>query len=554
MSSILIIFYHHIIIIYELIIFFIDSTYQYQYQLFYLNIYANIDNITMPSTVVKATKPIEATAPKKKLVKKDTAAKKDAEVKKTSKTKKESPKSEKTKVPKVKKEKASKESKADSTTAVESNGEEDTPKKKKSINVKPTLGDVCGLNLSVAKIKNIISNNCINKEAFEALQILKSKRVFPDGEGADDTEDADGDEGEKPTKKKAQKKPFTFTLADVPASTIAYLEKCYRDVAVSTYTAHNRVVIGGLNEADKKRYAASKTEALAKFETDQRNSRLFRDTEFDLIAFNKQFKSDFYKKMKEEDKDWKSYKDMKLYDYCVTILNKTKTRFNSEAKIYITALVEFIIRQLIINGTRECVNRDKKIIKIEHAIIDNDAEFTLFPFIKSTYVYKTFVKNASKQEGSDADVDDTSDDGEGAAAVTVPYKHYIGELCRNVRMELSAEDRDVTDVTESRYNQTSVSKKFKQFCSDAIIELLEILGNAIKVEVSTRNVKTVNYSIIYAVLYTSHIFHNISIDDTISFIQDKYNTYNDFLKKREKRTKADAKKGNTSEPTVEEAD
>jgi hypothetical protein len=494
----------------------------------------------MPSTVTKAAKPTEAIAPKKKLVKKDTATKKDAEVKKVSKTKKTSPKAEKPKTAKVKKEKTSKEPKAESVGAVESNGEEDTPKKKKSINVKPTLGDVCGLNLSVAKIKNIISNNCINKEAFEALQILKSKRIFPDGDKGDDTEDGGDENGEQSPKKKAPKKPFTFTLADVPVETIEYLGKCYRDVAVSTYTAHSRFVINNLYEADKARYNTLKNEALAKFEIDQRNSRLFRDTEFDLIAFNKQFKPDFYKKMKEEDKDWKSYKDMKLYDYCVTILNKTKTRFNSEAKIYITALVEFIIRQLIINGTRECVNRDKKIIKIEHAITDNDTDFTLFPFIKSTSVYKTFIKNANKQE-SDADVDETSDDGnESTTAVTVPYKHYIGELCRNVRMELSAADNNTSDAVESRYNQTSVSKKFKQFCSDAIIELLEILGNAIKVEVSTRNVKTVNYAIIYSVLYTSHVFHNIPIDDTISFIQDKYNTYNDFLKKREKRTKADS--------------
>jgi hypothetical protein len=495
----------------------------------------------MPSTITKATKSTEATAPKKKLVKKNTTAQKDTKTEKSS-PKAEKQKSESPKTPKAKKEKTPKEPKAESAT--ESAGEESTPKKKKSINVKPTLGDTCGLNLSVAKIKNIISNNCINKEAFDALQILKSKRVFPEGEGHDEAED-DGNESAdadaQSPKKKVQKKPFTFTLADVPPETLAYLDRCYQDVAISTYVAHSREVIKGFNEADKTKYTASKNEAVAKFEDEQRHSRLFRDTDFDLIAFNKQFKSNFYKGMKEEDKNWKSYKDMALYDYCVTILNKTKTRFNSEAKIYITALVEFIIKQLIINGTKECVNRDKKIIKVEHAITENDEEFTLFPFIKSTAVYKTFIKEVNNPEETGADTDDLSDAGDGAdaPAATVPYKHYIGELCRNVRMELSAVDKNAADAVESRYNQTSVSKKFKQFCSDAIIELLEILGNAIKVEVSTRNVKTVNYAIIYAVLYTSHVFHNVPIDDTIAFIQDKYNTYNDFLKKREKRSKTD---------------
>jgi len=493
--------------------------------------------------VSKVTEPSEITAPKKKvLVKKDQVKikSKEVEVKKTVKT----PKSESPKKPRAKK--ASKESKAESTSATESAGEDDKPKKKKKgINVKPTLGDICGLNLSVAKIKNIISNNCINKEAFDALQILKDHRVFPDG-GPDDDDDEDDDEADDEAddevsspkkKKKAQKKPFTFNLNDLPDETRKYLDKCYQDAVVATYIAYNRTVITGLNEVEKKKYTTSKNEAVAKFELEQRSTHLFRDQEFDLTTFNQQYKSSFYKNIVEEDKNWKSKKDMELYDYCVTILNKTKTRFNSEAKIYITAFIEFIIKQLVINGTRECVDRNKKIIKIEHAVIESD-HFNLFPFIKSTSVYKTFLADARKQD-ADSDADETAVDEEedANAANKIPYKHYISELCRSVRMELSADDAN--DAAESKYNQTSVSKKFKQFCSDAIIELLEIFGNAIKVEVNTRNVKTVNYAIITAILYTSHVFHNVPVDPTINFIQDKYNIYIDFLKKREKRTKVD---------------
>jgi hypothetical protein len=499
----------------------------------------------MPSTVVKSVDSNEPIVQKKKLVKKASVKKetsqkgessKVAEVavvteKKTKKVteKKESKKEVEKKEPKEKKE----------------SSEEEKPKKKKDINVKPTLGDICGLNLSVAKVKNIISNNCINKEAHDALQILKGLRVFEDGSDANEPDEEDSDEvAESSEKKKVPKKNFTFNLEKVPSDTKAYLDKCYAEITAASCLVFSRSTIKEMSAESKAAYDAAKDAALADFAKTQKTDYLFRDQEFDLVKFNKEFKTDFYAGLEEPEKNWKSLTDMELYSHCVNILNKNKTRFNSEAKIYITAFVEYIIKQLIIHGTKGCIDSNKKIIKLEHALDHelSDHDFTMLPFITSTVAYQTYVFNTKKNEAEEeAESDDVAEDDVDAINSKIPYKHYIGELCRNVRMELATID-NAKDSKESKFNRTSVSKEFKQFCSDAIIELLEIFGNAIKVEVNTRNVKTVNYSIIRAVIYISHVLHNVKADNTIEFIQEKYNAYNEYLKKRESRLKSSATK------------
>ena len=164
-------------------------------------------------------------------------------------------------------------------------------------------------------------------------------------------------------------------------------------------------------------------------------------------------------------------------------------------------------------------------------------EFTMFPFIASTNAYKKYVKQ-QVVDTADSEADDEEHEVEPAAESEdedvsdrkLQFRYYVAELCRNVRMELSASDE--VPYLESKFNQTSVSRLFKQFCSNVIIELLQTFGNVLKVEVSSRNVKTVNYSIIYSLLLCSHILHNLDATQTIEFIQQKYNLYNQFLTKR----------------------
>lgn len=386
----------------------------------------------------------------------------------------------------------------------------------KKINVKATLADICGLNLSVAKIKNIISSLCINKETFTALKEMKEHRVITSVAGENTAEE------------------FTFSLEGLSRETLAYLDMCSASLNENKGLLYSRKVIRDMSKEDAAIYNEAKRVAVATFQAEQKIGHLFQQFEFNLTAFNLKHDPTFYDAMPDYAAGWKNLVDKELYTHCVNLVNKNKVRFNSESKIFITAFVEFIVKQLVMNGTKSCIADKKKIIQLSHALDAPSAEFTMFPFISSTLAYKKYISqqvvDASESEADDEPEVEPTESDEDVSDRKLQFRYYVAELCRNVRMELSAQDE--TPDLESKFNQTSVSRRFKQFCSNVIIELLQTFGNILKVEVTSRNVKTVNYAIVGSLLQCSHILHNLDVNPTVTFIQEKYNVYNQFLSDR----------------------
>lgn len=490
----------------------------------------------MSSTKVKSVEQVtKKPTLRKKSVEKIPTEKKESAIK----TKKESaPKTAKpTKVGSTtsKKEtnevKATKEKKTSPKKEVAEKDEEKPEKKPKNININATIADACGLNLSVAKVKNIVSNLCINAEITLALKDMLAAQV------PHNCTDSKVDN--------EKNKEFTFSLDDLAPATNAYLEACQQTIIETNNVAHSRIMLKKLTSAELKEYNELKRVANDKFHQDQKTNNLFGDDKFDLTKFNLEYNPKFYDDMEDLNASWKSLKNEELYKYCVVLVNKSKIRFNSESKIFITAFVEYIFKQLVINGTKNCVEDGKKIIQLEHALDNVKSEFTMFPFISSLTVYKNYLKSNASSDESAAESDEEeeeeddadSEDGEKPVVVTkerlLQFKYYVGELCRGVRMELSEVDELVTDALASKFNQTSVSKNFKQFCSDGIIEILQTFGKFLKTEVITRNIKTVNYAINEALVYNTHIIHNLDPKDTVAFIQDKYTIYSKFLVDRQ---------------------
>lgn len=472
-------------------------------------------------------KTIAQSSSSKKLIKKKVVEKEPVDVaKKTKKIVKE----EKVEVKKVDdktKKKETKKVEEKPKKASKKEEKEEAPKEKipKKINNKPTLSDTCGLNLSVAKVKNIVSNLCVNKQTYHATKEMKNHRKFANEE--------------------EKKGDFTFSLDGLSQSTLNYLEECWAHSLEDTRVVHARKFVKELGKEKEKEYNAKKRHAMAEFHDLQKNDNLFGDQEFDLTAFNLSWDPKFYDNMEVE--DWKSYKDVELYDFCNTLVNKNKVRFNPEAKVFITAFVEYIIRQLVVNGTVNTVEDKKKIIKLEHAL-DTDSEgfserFPLFPFLVNLNVYKKYLDNLEKDSDDEDDEDDHEEEeleDEESEEIEMnerqlQFKYYVAELCRDVRMELAKEDEEAESIDSSLYNHTSVSKDFKQFCSDAIVELLHIFGETLLAEVESRGVKTINYTIVRTLIQVSHRLYNLKYEETVKFIQQCYTKNKVYLKERKEK-------------------
>jgi hypothetical protein len=427
----------------------------------------------------------------------------------------------------------------------------------KKLNVNPTLADTQGLNLSVAKVRNILSDLCINKQSYQALSVIRNTFLVLETEEekltikeAKAVAKAAG-LPEPKVKSKVEVKE-DCNIGQLSEDIVNYLDICQIAYVESKGLLYSRKAVNKLSTGEKVKYNAAKLNAVKVFEEELLSQYLFQNKVFDLTAFNLNYNNKFYDDMEDYKPNWKESKGKELYDYCINLVNKHKIRFNTESRIFITAFVEFIIKQLVVNGTENCVFQKKKIIQLSHAVNNPSDKFTMFAFISNSNAYKQSLKLSEDdvaenkaisdaeeaddetedepEEENENDDDETEDVNSTEVLKKLQFKYYVTELCRNVRMELS--NVDEVEASLSKYNQTSVSKGFKQFCSDVITELLQMFGNVLLNEVISREIRTVNYSVIDSLIKNSHTMHNLDYTETIKFIQEKYNIYNVFLAER----------------------
>ncbi len=399
-------------------------------------------------------------------------------------------------------------------------------KKPKKVNDKPTLADNCGLNLSVARIKGLLNDVYINSEANAALKEIKDHRVMEDGKNNSDD--------------KRQKRDFTFNLSGLSQTTLDYLERMHQLTVHSARETFAKQKIRNMSDEDRQKYNEARRAAVVEHVTELKHSHLFETHEFDAVKFNTQWDKNFYKGLKTQ--NWKELKDMELYKYCANSINKAKIRFNSESKIFITAFIEYVVKQLVVNGTLNCVQENKKIIKLEHALDlihhDHKRRFTLHPILTTLPSFQEAQAKKHLHEEEPAPVNTPEDE---QSPRKVNFNHYMAELCRTVKMELAREDES-KDSSESVYHSTSVSKAFKMLCSDLVIDLVELLCNLLKAEIETRNLKTVNYATIQSLLKLTHAAYGLGehFHETAQFIQEKYAQYQKHTEDR-KETRASKK-------------
>lgn len=479
-----------------------------------------------------ATKPEETKPDTKKVTKTETEKKvrSPKQVKPSSETKVTTPKT----TPRSKKKEEQSPKVKTSVKKVKSENPEEEKKTKKRNNG-PTLAETQGLNISPPKVKNFISNFCINRQQFLALKEVRDKVVEKDEE-------------------------ITFSLKSLSDSTMNVINEGWAAHLASMKDDYRKDKLKSFSAKEREKYMQEKKDEHKSVSKEHDSKRRFTSDSFNLEEFDLKFDANFYKDFKvadydkfqpEDDRveDWRSLKNEALFEYVKSLINKTKIRFNDQIKIYIAAFIERVLRQLISNGLRNCISAKKKIVSLDHALdtsTGNFSDFTLYPLITTLPSFMETLKESEKEVVPEpavedaAPVEDDSDDME----KKYQFKHYIDELRRTVRSELSKQDCP-DDPTQSAYNETSISKKLKQFCSNTIIGFLKMFGNLLLVEVETRDVKTINYVIVEAVFRSLHIIHHLDNEyyHTTKFIQHCCEQYKDYVdvSKSEKKTKKDAK-------------
>ena len=431
----------------------------------------------------------------------------------------------------------------------------------RKFNNKPVLAKTTGINISPAKVKNIVSNHVLNKEAAQVLAEIKGARPQTI------TKTVNGAEVKE-------------VVAGTPVNKLSMETRQYLDFATMEYDKSRRdeyakLKISKMTADEKQKYSEARSKAKRAFE--ETHGQFLREplSEFDLDAFNRSYDAKFYdayaiKKKADEaactDDEWKRAVDR---------VTKLKNRFSTNSRVFLSAFVEYLVKQLTLNGTIQCVAENKKIIQLSHILdtahTDNNERFSLYPLIVNLDTFKQAKQHLHSLNNQPAD--DEEDEDPNAEEKTVEenvaakaekkkaakctdlfaldglslekqyqFRYYIAEACRETRMDLAKSEKDAWGNPMNIYNYTSVSKVFKNFCSTLVCEFLIRIGTMLKKEIETRGIKTVNDTIVGTVISHYHTVCGVPEGPTLQFIREvttKYYGYVSDRQERRKKEKAD---------------
>ena len=273
---------------------------------------------------------------------------KTAPAKVTKSPKKETPKAKKL----VKKTPAKKPKTAEKPAKVEKAPKEEKPKKQKEarktsrkVNKKPVLAKTTGINISPAKVKNIVSNHVLNRDAHSALTEIKQARpreaktiTKKDKDGNESTVEVPSSEG--------------TPISQLSESTRNYITFATSEFENTQKDEYAKSVVHSMDATAKAKYNTAKHEAKEAFEKENPTQFLTdKASLFNIHDFNSKYDAKFYAKFKvESDPDsdeWKRAIDM-----------VTKLKEQVQHKIHessISAFVECLIKQMALNGTICCI-------------------------------------------------------------------------------------------------------------------------------------------------------------------------------------------------------
>jgi hypothetical protein len=426
----------------------------------------------------------------------------------------------------------------------------------RKINGKPVLAKTTGINISPAKVKNIVSNYVLNKDAYSALTELKDARpriITRVVDGKEVSEDYKG-----------------VPVTSLSQKTLDYIAFANNEYDSSQRDEFAKAKISALPDDARKAYNVAKHSA--RDEHDNQTTDQYLDNSrstFNVELFNCQYIPGFYDDYTSTKAAADAADTSDEWKKAIDKVTKLKNRFSTNSRVFLSAFVEYIIKQLALNGTVCCVADKKKIIQLSH-ILDTTKEgfeqrFPLYPLIVNLDTFKQAQEYLNKPPAAKVvavvpattDVDDSSDEKSDAPVKKVKvekdtdvftldgvsldtqyqFRYYIAESCRETRMDLAKSAVDADGELMAVYNHTSVSKIFKNFCSTLICEFLMRIGNMLAKEIETRGIKTVNDTIIGTVISHYHTVCGVDETATIDFIRTVTTKYYKYVAERQKNRK-----------------
>jgi hypothetical protein len=373
-----------------------------------------------------------------------------------------------------------------------------------------TLDGHSGLNLSVARVKNVIDDNGLNASLTPLFTELRRS-----DKGWNETVRTTGADG-KSNSSTVEHAPRAFSeLPKAVSDVLESVRKQYREDGSAMRDYEHSVL---------KTWTKEK---LTKYKEAKANAKEAQGKDFDNNAFNKNYDKNFYAKftptwlpegVDDKGNKWNVFKQHQV------LLTKKKVRFSANSKVHATTFVEYLMRQFLYRSIRNCFDVKNKIVKLHHAFDTShqgDAIMTMMHSLSCQQKWTDLENNEKESEDAPKQTESHND-------TNYPFLLYVGKLFRYCKNTMPL----TVDEEKDKYHSASLNNNFRRFCSDAIVELLTRLSVMIKEEIETRSVKTVTDETVTKVSAHLCASFGYSFDPVREFLKNTVASYQGFVSQR----------------------
>jgi hypothetical protein len=390
-------------------------------------------------------------------------------------------------------------------------------KSKRPHNVKPTALDTAGICVGPARVRSVLMHQSLNPREYQVRLAIadaenKPVRTKPTEEEPNPPEPEQGPQ---------------VNIEDMDANSLAVIHEAEYVHERTIREGYEREVLKEMNTNDKTAYLTARKKA---------NSGSEDQTEFDLQAFNVAHDPKFYNTKvtvktgngaKTTDVVYKNYTEYAAgtdsyvvgdkynqWSRASTLVNKLTIRLSGNTRYIVAAFLDRIVEQYAYNGITHCLEENRHIVQLRHALTQTDGFDTRVPLDRFIKTFSNYgigldwidackdVRDQVKQlraEGKEVEFEYPSFPDMG---YTAKFDEYVGEICRSVKMYLAEAQTD--EEARDRYLNTSVSRAFKRFCSNIIYEAILRIGAFLRRTVQRANVKTISDAMVHYALEQVH--------------------------------------------------
>jgi len=416
-------------------------------------------------------------------------------------------------------------------------------------NIGPTIFDKTGVGIAPARVKSVLTNVALNPVEYAVNKVLDTAESRP--------------KVPKPTKENPEPK----AEVTVPPTPVDQLDKDILAVIRHAEQQHE----DQLRREFEREHAKTLGDAY-KTARDEAQKVATDDAPFDLQSFNIKFDKNFYAKYDE----WKVANDScsltatvgdsetpkyNQWSRARALVNKLCTRLSKGTPSIVAAFVDQIVMQYSLNGIKNCVADDRKIILLRHALQQSKDFKQIVPldkFVRTFTNYSSALEWMKACESQEEEVRRLRDEGKEVKSVEeIKYPNpgydkcfevYIGNICRSVKVALAKSEKN-TEKRE-KYLTTSLSASFKSFCAYVVYEAVLKIGTCLKSAVRQSRVKTISDDIVYYVIEQVHNVCGMDYERTLEAMKPHLDTYAKW-KLQNKKDRAEKRKngGSTTDTT-----